>query len=201
MANDFEWKLKVSSLLDGIKRTLTNHASAIADVDDKIAEAVRKRDESFKKKIGFVEVTACENIPEDYLLCNGAELSREEYSELFAAIGTKYGEGDGETTFNVPNLDGKFIEGAGAVELGTSINAGVPNVTGAISQHKGSEGNSASGAFTVNQSAVDTSGHTGSTFYCDSTFTLDASRSSDVYGASTTVQPPAVALCYVIKYQ
>lgn len=41
-------------------------------------------------------------VPDGYLLCDGSELSRTLYPELFAVIGTTYGEGDGETTFNIP---------------------------------------------------------------------------------------------------
>ncbi len=43
-------------------------------------------------------------IPPGYLLCDGSEVSRTSYSILFNAIGTYYGEGDGSTTFNIPNL-------------------------------------------------------------------------------------------------
>lgn len=49
--------------------------------------------------------------PTDYLLCDGSAVSRTEYSELFNVIGTSYGEGDGETTFNLPNLKGKVPVG------------------------------------------------------------------------------------------
>lgn len=42
--------------------------------------------------------------PTGWLLCNGQAVSRTSYSRLFAAIGTKYGNGDGSTTFNVPDL-------------------------------------------------------------------------------------------------
>lgn len=41
-------------------------------------------------------------VPDGFLLCDGSELSRTLYPELFAVIGTTYGEGDGETTFNIP---------------------------------------------------------------------------------------------------
>lgn len=40
--------------------------------------------------------------PTGWLLCNGAAVSRITYSDLFAVIGTKYGAGDGSTTFNLP---------------------------------------------------------------------------------------------------
>jgi microcystin-dependent protein len=38
------------------------------------------------------------------VLCDGSELSRTEYFELFQAIGTKFGAGDGKTTFNLPDI-------------------------------------------------------------------------------------------------
>jgi hypothetical protein len=38
-----------------------------------------------------------------WLACDGSEVSRETYSALFDVIGTTYGEGDGTTTFNLPN--------------------------------------------------------------------------------------------------
>lgn len=42
--------------------------------------------------------------PDGYLICNGSAISRTDYSELFAVIGTSYGSGDGSTTFNLPDL-------------------------------------------------------------------------------------------------
>lgn len=49
---------------------------------------------------------AGEGSPVGYLRCNGAAYSRAVYTDLFAAIGTRYGAGDGSTTFNVPDLRG-----------------------------------------------------------------------------------------------
>lgn len=46
--------------------------------------------------------------PSQYMLCNGAAISRTVYPELFAVIGTCFGEGDGSTTFNLPNPQGLF---------------------------------------------------------------------------------------------
>jgi microcystin-dependent protein len=43
-------------------------------------------------------------LPRGYLPCDGAEVSRTTYMYLFDMIGTYYGEGDGSTTFRVPNL-------------------------------------------------------------------------------------------------
>ena len=49
--------------------------------------------------------------PFGYIKCNGAAISRTVYEDLFAAIGTSFGGGDGSTTFNVPDLRGEFIRG------------------------------------------------------------------------------------------
>ena len=76
-------------------------------------------------------ISAFNNVPEGWLQCNGAAVSRTTYAALFAVIGTKYGSGDGSTTFNLPNLHHKFIEGTNTQsEVGQSVSAGLPNITG-----------------------------------------------------------------------
>lgn len=49
--------------------------------------------------------------PTGSLLCDGSAVSRTTYARLFAAIGTAHGEGDGSTTFNLPDIEGRFIRG------------------------------------------------------------------------------------------
>ena len=49
--------------------------------------------------------------PAGYLVCDGQEVSRTDYANLFSVIGTSFGEGDGSTTFNLPD----FKEGKSAV--------------------------------------------------------------------------------------
>lgn len=46
--------------------------------------------------------------PSEFLLCDGSAVSRATYSTLFAILSTSYGVGDGSTTFNLPNLKGRF---------------------------------------------------------------------------------------------
>jgi hypothetical protein len=53
---------------------------------------------------GAITQYAGASAPAGYLVCDGSAVSRSEYSELFAAIGTQYGSGDSVTTFNIPNL-------------------------------------------------------------------------------------------------
>lgn len=61
--------------------------------------------------IGSVVKWFSTTIPTNWLECNGQAISRTEYAELFAVIGTKYGFGDGSTTFNLPNIKGKTTVG------------------------------------------------------------------------------------------
>lgn len=51
--------------------------------------------------------------PAGWMLCQGQALSRTTYAKLFAIIGTAFGTGDGSTTFNIPDLRGEFLRGAG----------------------------------------------------------------------------------------
>ena len=49
--------------------------------------------------------------PNGYLECNGQAVNRTFYAELFNAVSTLYGIGDGSTTFNLPDLRGEFVRG------------------------------------------------------------------------------------------
>lgn len=62
-------------------------------------------------KVGVIKLFGGSNAPEGWLLCDGSAVSRTAYSDLFKAIGTTYGEGDGSTTFNLPNIKGKTVVG------------------------------------------------------------------------------------------
>ena len=64
--------------------------------------------------------------PTGYLLCNGQAVSRTTYSTLFAVVSSLYGAGNGSSTFNVPDLRGRFLAGwdAGTSVL-TSVTSGM----------------------------------------------------------------------------
>ena len=73
---------------------------------------------------GSVHVMATTTAPSGYLKCNGAAVSRTTYADLFGIIGTTWGEGDGSSTFNVPDLRGEFVRGwadNGSVDSGRSF--------------------------------------------------------------------------------
>lgn len=60
---------------------------------------------------GAIQLFAMSAVPSGWLECNGAAVSRTTYANLFAAIGTTYGAGNGTTTFNLPDLRGMFVRG------------------------------------------------------------------------------------------
>lgn len=66
--------------------------------------------------VGVINPFGGANAPEGWLLCNGQAISRTDYADLFAAIGTAYGSGDGSTTFNVPDMRGKVPVGFNSSE-------------------------------------------------------------------------------------
>lgn len=122
---------------------LTNGSSLI--LDDKIKITSNgivendSGDEIFVKKsdlisllvpVGSFFMFSGDVAPEGYLLCDGSEISRTEYSKLFSVIGTKYGEGDGNTTFNLPNSSSfLFVSGSEASVIGSGISLGLTNGT------------------------------------------------------------------------
>ncbi|WP_039758410.1 phage tail protein [Bartonella queenslandensis] len=60
---------------------------------------------------GLIGPFGMERLPDGWLLCDGHAYSRRTYRALFEAIGTTWGEGDGATTFNVPDFRGMFLRG------------------------------------------------------------------------------------------
>mgnify|MGYP000323343641 CR=1 FL=1 len=79
--------------------------------------------------IGSVIFYLGTTIPDGYLLCNGASLSRTEYPELFEVLGTKCGSVD-SAHFTLPDTHHRFLEGTTTLsEVGSYIAAGLPNST------------------------------------------------------------------------
>jgi microcystin-dependent protein len=73
---------------------------------------------------GMVAAFAMATPPAGWLKCNGAAVSRTAYPDLFAAVSTVYGTGDGSTTFNLPDMRGSFPrawDDSKGVDAGRSI--------------------------------------------------------------------------------
>ncbi len=79
---------------------------------------------------GDIRVSARATVPAGWLQCDGRAVSRTTYAALFAAIGTVWGEGDGATTFNLPDYRDKVILGASATRpVGTAGGAETHTLT------------------------------------------------------------------------
>lgn len=81
--------------------------------------------------IAAIVPTAADVAANGWFLCDGTAYNRTTYAALFAAIGTAYGTGNGSTTFNIPDLRGRFIAGADAMggiaanRLGSGLTGGI----------------------------------------------------------------------------
>jgi microcystin-dependent protein len=78
--------------------------TAIRDLRPNVMDAT-------KHDVGDLFVCAAATAPFGTVPAQGQELSRAQYSRLFARIGTTHGAGNGTTTFNAPNVKGKVIVG------------------------------------------------------------------------------------------
>lgn len=143
-------------------------------------------------KPGDIKYIAGNQIDENWLLCNGAAVSRTDYATLFAAIGTKYGAGDGSTTFNIPNANGRWLKAASSdSDYGTLLGAGLPNITGnfAAMQYTARHANTA--FYKEWESGNVGQGGGG---FTNASIGFQAVLSSGVYGASNEVQPQSIVM-------
>ena len=77
---------------------------------------------------GMIATYAGTSAPTGWLACQGQAISRTTYADLYTAISTTWGSGDGSTTFNVPDLRGMFVRGTGTNATGSSSGAVGPSV-------------------------------------------------------------------------
>lgn len=98
---------------------------------------------------GSIQLWAGQAQPTGWLLCNGQAVSRTTYANLFAVLGTAYGQGDGNTTFNVPDLTGRVPVGAnstyplastGGEAAHTLTEEEIPSFSGNIEMHNNNNG-------------------------------------------------------------
>ena len=173
-------------------------------------DAVNKRtmDSAFSEistdlfKPGMVVPFAGSTAPSGWLICDGAAISRSTYSALFAVIGTTYGAGDGSTTFNIPDLQDRILQGAGTRgTVGNYVPESLPNIKGGITSDQSNRayrGNTGTGALYTEEGSAFT-GTANADFRSCGIF-LDASLSSSTYQDNAPVQQDAVCVNCVIKY-
>ena len=61
--------------------------------------------------VGLMTLHGAPTPPDFHLECDGSEVDRVTFGDLFAVIGTDWGVGDGSTSFNLPDVRGQFIRG------------------------------------------------------------------------------------------
>ena len=176
------------------RATLGVTAELAHKADVQTIEALRDAVEKEKIPVGTVVYFAAATPPAGYLAADGAAVGRATYPDLFATIGTTFGEGDGETTFNLPDLMGRFPEGNRLP--GTVREAGLPNVTGGVGLYNS---NNTYGATVWNPVSYNANSVIGQESPMPGYVEIDASLSSPVYGASDTVQPASLTLLPCIR--
>lgn len=152
--------------------------------------------------VGTIIWSAATSAPSGYLLCNGATVGRTTYPQLFAAIGTTFGAGDGSTTFGLPNLIDRVMWGG--TSPGAYLEAGLPGLNGKLESSDGGElfvANTvtASGALSVEYGDVIAGQASNQVARQVTAIVITGSDSSEAYGKSDTVQPPALKLVPYIK--
>lgn len=133
-------------------------------------------------------------VPTGWLECDGSAVSRTTYANLFTAIGTTYGVGDGSTTFNLPDLRGEFIRGwdnGKGTDSGRTFGS---SQTDAFQAHKHT--------YTTPQNYDDLVGGSGSSARISSTGQTTGYAADGANGTPRTAsetRPRNIALMYCIK--
>lgn len=156
-------------------------------------------------------------LPAGYVKANGATVQRGDYPRLVAladrhslwtddvtANAGLFGRGDGAATFVLPNWTDRMVQLAGD-SAGATVAAGLPNITGEFSSAYAGGWigtyDSPKGSLTkVNDYSPRLGESNNAPSSYGTHYRFDASKSSSVYGASSTVQPPAIKLIPIIRY-
>lgn len=94
-------------------------------------------------------------VPAGWLLCDGSLVSRSTYSALFSAVGTVHGQGDGSSTFHLPDYRGRFLRGAD--NMGTGAAGRDPDAGTRTAANTG--GTTGAGVGSVQSDAMQGHGH------------------------------------------
>lgn len=161
--------------------------------------------------IGGMILWPINSTPDNFIIANGTNLSRKNYSELFKVYGTYFGAGDGSTTFGTPDMRDFYPVGAGSrVGIGSTVDDGLPNLTGRIyndfAKHPVSE--AGKDASVASNSAL----YFGTFGGCRATDTnfdggaaksidFNASRANAIFGRANYVRPRSRGVHYLIRYR
>lgn len=153
--------------------------------------------------VGIIQEYVGSVVPNGYLMCNGQEVKIDDYNTLYEIVkDLDEFQSELEGYFKIPNLKKRVLQGADN-DLGTFIEAGLPNITGGFNTYiqQGAD----TGAFSSQAIGGGAQGgeylaHSIANFNAKNGETkLNGTRSNDVYGKSDTVQPSAFTINYIIK--
>lgn len=150
-------------------------------------------------EIGTPQMTLSNTLLSNEIWLEGATVSRTQYANLFKIYGTTYGAGNGTTTFKLPDFRNRAIWGANTFGY---LNAGLPNISGSASaliSLYNKQPSVLSGCFTSGDKILH--GLQGHTVFAVKALNFNASLSNPIYGASNTVQPPAIKVRVKTRYQ
>ena len=109
-----------------------------------------------RSEVGAIKPWTKTTAPDGYLLCDGSAVSRTTYADLFAVISTTYGVGDGSTTFNVPQLQGKMPQGYDGNTYNLAGTGGANTVSVAVTNNQAAN-NASNQSVTITGSISNTS--------------------------------------------
>jgi len=119
-------------------------------ITERLNVLIRDYNQQLRTPPGVILPFAGATAPDGFLLCYGQAVSRNTYSDLFAAIGTTYGVGDGSTTFNVPDLRGRVAAGKDDMG-GTAANRITNGGSGIVGTALGAAGGAETHTLTTGQ--------------------------------------------------
>lgn len=189
----------IVQLYNGIGSDSTEMAPTAAAVK----KAYDRAEEAYQKALAAIDsappgtlfASLAKTMP-GCIIGQGAVVSRTTYASLFSLYGTAFGVGDGSTTFALPDFRSRVFWGAGSANLWQVIAAGLPNITGSITRTYASA-KEKNGALSTGDAIPGklTDGADNAR-----PLSFSAQDSNAIYGRSTTVQPPAIAVNIFIKY-
>lgn len=139
------------------------------------------------------------SVPLGYLLCDGATVSRTTYARLFDVVGTSFGEGNGSTTFHLPDFRGRFLRGKDG-GAGTDPEAAGRNPMAAGGATGNNVGSIQGDMFGSHGHALPSGGFTGAGWALEALSRSGPSEASTGGAGGSETRPKNAYVNYIIKY-